>query len=94
MPRPQWLCELYRHSLSRTHVPLEELITALLWECPLPRSTVSVKLSLGREPILFQRPPAAIELPVAELRLAALVGALPVDDVLRLFTAACVEHKV
>ena len=90
----QWLCELYRHSLSRTHVPLEELVCSLLWECPLPRPTVTVKLTLGHEAILFTRAAEHLELPVAELRLSALLGSLPDDQLLILFSAACVEQKI
>ena len=90
----QWLCELYRHSLSRTNVPLEELVCSLLWECPLPRPTVAVKLTLGHEAILFTRAAEDLELPVAELRLSALLGSLPDEQLLILFSAACAEQKI
>ena len=89
-----WLCELYRHSLSRADVPIERLITSLLWECPLPRPTVSVSLTLGRDIILFERPAPASALPVHELRLSSLLHALTPSLVLKLFAAACVEQKL
>ena len=60
----------------------------------LPGPTVSVSMALGRESILFARPAPAAELPVLEIRFGALVHALPAADLLRLFTAACCEHKL
>ena len=89
-----WLCELYRHSLSRSDVPLEMLIGALLWECPLPRPTVSVSLTLGRDEIVFARPAPASALPVHEVRLSSLLHALHPADMLTVFAAACAEQKI
>ena len=89
-----WLCELYRHSLTRATLPIERLIGGLLWECPLPRPTVSVRLTLGREQICFARPAPASELPVNELRLSSLVDSMHHCDILKLFAAACVEVKI
>ena len=89
-----WLCELYRHSLSSTDVPLERLIASLLWESPLPRPTVSVSVSLGREEVLFARHAPASELPIRELRMSALLHALTPAEITKLFAAACVEHKI
>ena len=75
-------------------VPLEQLVASLLWECPLPRPTVSVSLPLGRERIVFAKPAPGAELPVHELRAPSLLHALPAEGLLALFAAACVEHKI
>jgi hypothetical protein len=87
-----WLCELYRHSLSRAAVPIERLLCSLLWECPLPRATVTVSFALGREEVLFERSRPDTYLPVHELRLASLMHALPPHAVLKLFAAACAHN--
>ena len=68
-------------------MPVERLIAQLLWETPLPRPTVSVSLSLGRDEILLARPAPAAHLPVAEVRLGALLHALSPMGVVRIFAA-------
>jgi len=68
---------LYRHSLTACGVPLEAVVTALLWEAPLPPpGHIAVRIELGGESMTFARPNPSRELPDTTLPLGALLHAL------------------
>lgn len=91
----KWLCMVYRHSLTAADVPVEALITSLLWEAPLPPpGHIVVRIGIGGEHMAFERPAPARELPETSLPLGALLDALQPPQLLTLFTATLLEHKV
>ena len=90
-----WLCGLYRTSLTASSAPLEAHVASLLWECPLPPpGHIAVSIQVADETVTFSRPEPSAELPLAQLRLGALLGELPTRAALAVFGAACREHKL
>ena len=90
-----FLCGLYRTSLTASSAPLEAHVASLLWECPLPPpGHIAVSIQVADETVTFSRPEPSAELPLAQLRLGALLGELPTRAALAVFGAACREHKL
>ena len=91
----RWLCGLYRHSLSEGDLPLEAYVGLLLWECPVPPpGHLTVRLSLAADVIPFALPAPSQQLPLCQVDLGSLLDAFSPADVVRIFAAACREHKI
>ena len=90
----EFLKQLYRVSLTASRVPIERLISNLIYEVPLPpRGCVRVLYSIADQNCVLARPPPN-QLPFSQVPLDALFSLLELSNVVDLFAAVLLERKI
>ncbi|GMS84880.1 hypothetical protein PENTCL1PPCAC_7055, partial [Pristionchus entomophagus] len=78
---------------DRSGLPLESYIYWMLNEVPLPSPGTTLKLRLGDEVMVVQRP-SKKELPFFDYPLSALFQIISVEKIIRIWTAFLLEHQI